>query len=251
MPANAGRNIIKLAAVSQQTGVHIIAPTGVHLPQYYVPNHWQHHYTEDELTELFIADVQAGIDIYDYSGPIVKRSVHKAGMVKLATGDAPINAHLEKIFRAVVNTHLETGVPILTHSNFGLHALAQAQLFAKLGAKLEHIVISHVDRNKDIAYHKALLDTGINVEYDSAFRWKPTEENYTYTLLKALLERYPTQITMGMDAARNTYWKSYGGQPGLNFLLTTFKTDLEKMGLQNYYQHIFFNNPQKLYTFWK
>jgi len=41
MPVDAGRNIRKLAEVSQRTGVHIIASTGIHLEQYYLPNHWR------------------------------------------------------------------------------------------------------------------------------------------------------------------------------------------------------------------
>lgn len=248
MPSDAGRNVLKLAEVSRRTGVHIIAPTGIHLEKYYLPNHWRYSYSEEQLTWLFIDDVMTGIDANDYNGPFVNRTPHKAGMIKLATGDEKITTHQEKIFRAVVNTHLETGVPILTHTNEGKHAIDQVELFAKLGARLEHIVISHVDRYQDIGYNRELLQTGIRVEYDSAFRWKE-KENWTYKLLETLLPEFPDQITMGMDAARNSYWLSYGGSPGLNFLLTTFKADLEQMGLGHYYENIFFKNPQHLYSF--
>jgi predicted metal-dependent phosphotriesterase family hydrolase len=250
MPADCGRNVRKLAEVSRRTGVHIIAPTGIHLEQYYLPNHWRYSYTEEQITRLFVADVQEGIDAHDYNGPYVQRTPHKAGMVKLATGDEKITAHQEKIFHAVVNTHQETGVPILTHTNFGKHALDQVNLFAKLGADLNHVVLSHVDRYQDISYNRELLQTGVKVEYDSAFRWK-NEPNWTYKLLEALLPEFPDQITMGMDAAKNSYWQSYGGEPGLNFLLTTFKKDLQQMGLGEYYENIFFKNPAQLYAFCK
>lgn len=248
MPANCGRNPLKLAEVSRRTGVNIIMATGIHLEQYYVPNHWRYSYSEEQLTQLFVEDVILGVDVQDYNGPYVNRSAHKAGVVKLATGDECISAHQEKIFHAVVNTHLETGVPILTHSNFGKHAMEQVVLFEKLGANLAHIVISHVDRYKDIGYNRALLQTGVKVEYDSAFRWKD-EENWTYKLLEALLPEFPDQITMGMDAAKSNYWKAYGGIPGLNFLLTTFKDDLREIGLADYYEKIFVDNPARLYSF--
>ena len=192
---------------------------------------------------------RVGIDIGDYGGPIVKRCEHKAGMIKLATGNDPISKHQEKIFRSVVNTHLETGVPILTHTNSGKQALEQVEMFDKLGADLGHIVISHMDKCKDVDYNRAVLETGVYVDYDSAFRWKEGEENWTYKLLTNLLADFPDQIVMGMDAAKNVYWRSYGGKPGLDFLLTTFKDDLKKMGLDQYYQQIFFDNPQKLYEF--
>lgn len=250
MPANCGRSPIKLAEVSKRTSVNIIMATGIHLEQYYLPNHWRYQYSADQLAQLFIDDIQIGADEYDYAGPLIKRTPYKAGMVKLATGDEKISSHQEKIFDAVVQCHLETGAPILTHSNFGKHAMDQVNLFEKLGARLDHIVISHVDRYKDINYHRDLLQTGVYLEYDSAFRWKE-QENWTYKLLEHLLDGFSDKITMGMDMAKHTYWKSYGGKPGMDFLLTTFKKDLENMGLSQFYHNIFYNNPQKLYSFFK
>ena len=249
MPANCGRNVLKLAEVSRMSHVHIIAPTGIHLEKYYPPNHWRYHLSEDELTELFIKDVEDGIDEHDYGCPVVKRTQHKAGLVKLATGDEQITPHQEKIFHSVVNTHLSTGVPILTHTNMGRHAMDQVNLFYKLGANLQHVVLSHVDKRKDIAWHKDLMQTGVYVEYDSHFRWKKGEENITYKLLEHLLPAYANRIVSGMDMARSTYWKSYGGRPGLMFLLTTFKDDLDKMGLGDYFEQMFFTNPQQLFSF--
>ncbi len=249
MPANCGRNVLKLAEVSRRSGIHIIVPTGIHLEQYYPPHHWRYQYNEDQLTRLFIADVEEGIDQYDYAGPIIERTPHRAGMIKLATGDEKFTPHQEMIFRAVVNAHRETGVPILTHTNYGRWALEQALLFDKLGADLGHVVLSHVDRYVDVDYHREVLQTGVRVEYDSAFRWKEGQENGTYHLLKALLPQYAAQITIGMDAAKYTYWRSYGGTPGLDFLLTTFRQDLETMELSAYYSEIMYDTPQKLYTF--
>jgi phosphotriesterase-related protein len=140
-------------------------------------------------------------------------------------------------------------VPILTHTNAGRHALAQVELFHLLGADLNHVVISHVDRCKDLGYHQALMRTGVRVEYDSAFRWKAGNENFTFNLLEKLLPDYPDQITAGMDAARHTYWKSYGGQPGLTYLLTDFVTELHKRDLADFQKKIFIENPKRLFTF--
>lgn len=251
MPVNAGRNVLLSAEISTTTGINFILPTGIHLDIYYPPSHWRYQYSEDQLTRLFIADIEDGIDKYDYNGPLVERTSHKAGLIKLATGDEPFSTHQETIFRAVVNAHSETGAPILTHTNFGKHALAQAELFDKFGADLHHVVLSHTDRNKDLAYHHALMQTGVSVEWDSAFRWKAGEENWTYTLLEKLLPDYPNQITVGMDAAKNTYWRSYGGKPGLDFLLTTFKDELSKRQLEGYFENIFVHNPKRIFSFSK
>ncbi|RAJ10221.1 phosphotriesterase family protein [Arenibacter echinorum] len=251
MPSNCGRNILKSVEVSQSSGVNIIVPTGIHLEIYYPENHWRYQYSEDQMTELFIDDIEKGIDQFDYSGPFVKRTQYKAGLIKLATGDGPITPHQEKIFRAVVNAHLETGAPILTHTNFGKQALEQAKLFKKLGANLQHVVLSHVDRAKELNYNMAVLDMGVRLEYDSAFRWKEQEPNYTLNLLENLLPKYPDQITLGMDMAKNAYWKSYGGSPGLNYLIETIPQFLKSKGLEEHYKKVFFDNPKRLYAFSK
>ena len=149
-----------------------------------------------------------------------------------------------------MNAHLATGSPILTHTNFGEHALEQANYFDKLGADLNHVVLSHVDRNKDIEYIKAVLDTGVKVEFDSAFRWdKKDQDNHTLKLLEILLPIYPDQITLGMDMARNTYWKSYGGSPGLNYLLETIPGFLKVRNMEEFYLKLFFDNPKQLFSF--
>jgi len=249
MPAACGRNVLKLAEVSRNSKVNIIAPTGIHLEIYYPPNHWRYHLSVDELTDLFIKDITEGIDEYDYNSPVIKRTAHKAGMIKLATGDEQFTTHQHKIFEAVVNAHRITGVPILTHTNNGKQAIEQVELFLKLGADISHVVLSHVDRRKDISFHKDLMQTGVYVEYDSHFRWKTKNDNWTYNLLEKLLPDYADRIVIGMDMARNTYWRSYGGNPGLIYLLTEFKDELKKRGLDSFYEKLFFLNPQKLFTF--
>ena len=249
MPANCGRSVEKLAEVSRRSKVNIIAPTGMHLEMYYLPNHWRYSYTSDQLTRLFTDDITLGIDRHDYGGPIVERTPYKAGMIKLATADDRITAHQHKIFEAVVNAHLETGVPILTHTNGGQLAMEQVELFHKLGADLSHVVISHVDKHKDIGFHHDLMQTGVYVEYDNHFRWKTIDDNWTLTLLQTLLPLYADRIVLGMDMAKNSYWKSYGGTPGLTYLLTQFRQELTNRGMFNYLEKLFFTNPQKLYTF--
>jgi len=249
MPSACGRNALKLAEVAINSGVNIIAPTGLHAEIYYPPNHWRYHLSVDEMTELFVKDITEGIDEYDYNCPIVKRTPHKAGMIKLATGDNKITVHQRKIFEAVVNAHLETGAPILTHTNGGKLAMAQVELFSKLGAGLNHLVISHVDKQTDLSFHHDLLQTGVYVEYDSHFRLKMRGDNWVFTLLENMLPHYANRIVLGMDMAKNTYWKSYGGKPGLAWLLAEFRQELETRGIGDYFEELFFANPKNLYSF--
>ncbi|MCC6239528.1 MAG: aryldialkylphosphatase [Phycisphaerales bacterium] len=250
MPCACGRNVMKLAAISRATGVHILCPTGLHLQKYYPPGHWSQHLSEDELANLFVADIQQGIDVNDYNGPQCQRSNHKAGLIKIASGLDHLDEHTRRLFAAAAQTHRRTGAPILTHTEQGTAALEQIEFLGGHGVDLAQVVISHTDRKPDLAYHRQILASGVKVEYDSGFRWKNRVDNPTLTLVARLIHEFPHQILLGMDAAKSTYWSSYGGKPGHTFLLTTFSTMLKQAGLTEADLHrIFVENPRLAYTF--
>ena len=249
IPCDCGRNVRKLAAVAQTTGVHIVCPTGLHLAKYYDPGHWGNRYSEDELSELFISDIDEGIDRGDYGGPLVRRTRHRAGVIKVATG-TQMTVREEKIFVAAGHAHSRTGCPILTHTEQGTLALDQLERFRRSGVDLRHVCLSHTDRRPDLGYHREILSSGVRVEFDSAFRWKQGERNPTLELLLALLPEFPDQLMLGMDAARRTYWRSYGGNPGLAFLLTEFSRVLHASGVTAAdWRRIFVTTPATTFAF--
>ena len=43
----------KLAELARRTGLHVIAPTGLHHERFYGPAHWSQQVTVDELAGLF------------------------------------------------------------------------------------------------------------------------------------------------------------------------------------------------------
>ncbi|MFZ9938275.1 MAG: phosphotriesterase family protein [Luteolibacter sp.] len=248
MPCAAGRNVLKLARISKATGVHILCPTGLHLPDYYDPGHWGKRCTATELAELFIADLTEGIDRNDHAGPMIERTIHRAGLIKIATG-REITPRARRVFEAAAMAHRQTGSPILTHTEQGDLGLEQVAMLEDHGVDLHHVVLSHLDRKPDIAYHREILSSGVRVEYDSAFRWK-SAENPTLDLVEKLLPEFPEQIMLGMDAARPAYWTSYGGSPGLSWLLNDFTKMMRSRGITDaLWNRVFITNPASTYQF--
>ena len=253
MPCSSGRNVLKLAEISRRSKVHIVCPTGYHLKKYYPQGHWGTRVSTEELVELFVADICEGIDSNDYAGPFCERTTHCAGIIKVAGGLDKLDEHEQRLFEAAAQTHLMTGAPILTHTEKGTAGLEQVELFEEYGVDLSHVILSHTDRKPDHYYHKELLSTGVNLEYDAAFRWKETDGNPTRDLVVAMKDAgYISQIMLGMDAARRSYWTSYGGKPGLVYLLTTFSKILREAGIHTGdLKMIFQDNPARAYTFRK
>lgn len=250
MPCDSGRNPVKLAEISRNSGVHIVCPTGLHLEQYYDKGHWGFTYTEDQITQLFVADINDGIDSNDYNGPLVNRTEHRAGLIKVAGAKDKLTDHQCKTFTCAARAQVETGCPILTHCEQGAAALEQIDIFSSNGADLNHVCLSHTDRKFDFEYHREVLSTGVKLEYDSAFRWKEDQGNPTLDLLVKLLPEFPDQIMLGMDTARRSYWKHYGGSPGLSFLLTDYVPRLKEAGVTNELLHkLWVTTPAATYSF--
>src|SRR3954468_6581239 len=250
MPSDAGRNANKLAELSTRTGVHIIAPTGLHHDRYYGPAHWSHRVSAEDLAELFVLDITDGIDELDYSGPIVRRTPYRAGVIKGAGSlDGPSERD-RKVFEAAAIAHLRTGVPILTHCEGGTGALEQVELLTALGVDPSHVTLSHVDKVSDRAYHRELLAGGVSLESDQSFR-STDEPNPTAGLIAAMIDDgYGDRIVLGMDAARRGYYRVYGGSPGMTWLLDGFTELLEAAGVgADARRRLFVDNPARAFAF--
>lgn len=250
MPADCGRNPSKLAELSRRTGVRIVASTGLHHEKFYGPSHWSTRATEEELADLFVADVDIGIDQRDYGGPVVERTDVRAGLVKVGGSEGGPSARDLPIFRAAAEASARTGVPIHTHCEAGTGALDQIRVLTEAGVPAERISLSHVDKVVDLGYHRDLLATGAYAVYDQAFRWGQRENGTLRLLEAAVADGHADRIMLGMDAARQSYYRAFGGAPGLPYLLTAFKNEMEARGLGPEMRHRFFvENPARAFAF--
>ena len=250
MPADCGRNPPKLAELARRTGVQIVASTGLHHERFYGPSHWSLRASDGELADLFSADVADGIDERDYSGPIVRRTGIRAGTVKIAGSQGGPSERDRPIFRAAAAAHLRTGVPVLTHCEAGTGALEQIRVLVDAGVAAEHVSLSQVDQVVDRGYHRDLFATGAFAVYDQAFRWGDGDNGTLRLLEWAVADGHAGQVMLGMDAARQGYYRAFGGKPGLPYLLREFSDELDARGIGPDLRHQFFvDNPARVFTF--
>ncbi len=251
MPADCGRNAATLAEISRRSGVHVIAPTGLHHERYYHDRHWSALLDGEEIAALFAADVTDGIDANDYGGPVVRRTPHRAGVIKVAGGAEGLTPIQEKVFAAAAATHRQTGVPILTHCEEGRAGPLQARCLADRGVDPAHVVLSHTDKVVDRGYQREIFAAGAMVEYDQGFRWPRGAENGTLTLLEwAFEDGFGDRVVLGMDAARRGHWTVHGGTPGLAWLLSTFAALMAGRGIGPVEQaRLFVANPARAFAF--
>jgi predicted metal-dependent phosphotriesterase family hydrolase len=240
MPIDAGRNVAKLAEISRRTGVHVVAPTGIHHARFYADDHWSAQASEDDLAERFTSEATIGIDGLE----------HRAGVIKVAGSEGGPSARDARIFRAAAQAYRRTGIPILTHCEAGTGALQQVRLLAEQGVDLRHVILSHVDKVVDRGYHRELAASGAVLAYDQAMRWGDAD-NGTLRLLSGMAEDgLIGSVVLGMDAARQGYLRAYGGSPGLTYLVGEFAELMTRTGLDVTVQHaLFVDNPARAFTF--
>ncbi len=247
MPAGSGRDIHRLAEVSRRSGIHIVATTGLHTAKYYGTVAWESTDSVDQLAERFIADVQDGIDRHDHLSGEVDRSGHRAGIIKVATAHMPDEARDGRVFEAAAIAAAATGAPILTHCEAGLGAPNQIEALLALDVPLERVVISHTDKITDLGYHRDLLASGVNLEYDQALRQSESDGGVTAHLLANMIEEgFLSQLMLGTDGARRTLWQSLGGGPGLAWLASGFRLTMAASGIGESEQtELFVANPAR------
>lgn len=247
MPAAGGRHPDRLAAISEQTGVAIVAMTGLHTPKYYLHHPWALDADPDQLAELFIADIEVGIDRYDYTGPVIERTEFRAGIIKVATEVAEVSGRALRVFAGAAEAARQTGTSILTHTEAGVGAHEQVEAFRDLAFPLDRVVVSHTDKITDSQYHLDLLESGVMVEFDQALRQPAGTENWTAELTAMVVEAgFVEQVMFGTDGARRTLWSALGGGPGLAWMRTGFVDALTERGVSPVQvSTLFETNPQR------
>jgi len=249
-----GRDIRKLLKVTENVKLNIIAATGFHKGEFYDnATHWVNTYSVETIAELLIADIEEGIDIYDYMGPVVERSLAKAGVIKIATGYGTITPFEDKFIHAAALAQKETGAAISTHTQHGTMAVEQVQRLTKYGASPERIILGHVQRNPDPWYHKRICSMGASLMYDGGYRIKYLPDSSRVNLIKMLIDAgYEKHILLGVDAGKASYQKAYGGGVGIDYDLTVFKPRMIEDGIpENAIEDIFVNNPARLFALQK
>jgi phosphotriesterase-related protein len=150
-----GRDVGFMKRVAEETGVRIVACTGIYSYDY-LPHYFENR-DVDVMADHFVEDIEIGVQGTDI----------RAAFLKCAADAAGVTAHVEKIHRAVARASLQTGAPIMAHS---MPALAtgprQVEIFAEEGVEMSKVQIAHCGDSEDVEYIQGLIDTGVYVGLD-------------------------------------------------------------------------------------
>ncbi len=245
MPVASGRDPVRLAEIARRSGVAVVAVTGLHHDRYYGPLHWTNRVPVDTLAELFVADLVDGMDRFDYTSPVVDRTPHRAGVVKVATsGDVP-DARDRRNLEAAAAASVATGCPVLTHCEDGRGAPAQVAALVGHGVPASAVLVSHVDKARDVGYAVEVAASGCHVELDQNLRQagEGVRAHHLDIIEAIVAAGFGDRIVLGTDGARRSLWTSHGGSPGLAWLATGWVELLVERGLGAWRDAFLHDNP--------
>jgi phosphotriesterase-related protein len=191
-----GRDVRFMKRVSEETGVNLIACTGIYSYDY-LPHYFENR-DIDVMADHFVEDIENGIQ----GTPI------RAAFLKCAADAAGVTENVEKIHRAVARASLKTGAPIMAHS---MPAVAtgprQVEIFEEEGVDLSRVQIAHCGDSDDVGYIEGLLAKGVYVGLDryGLEMYLPIDKRNA-TAAELLRRGHAERLTISQDFCASIDW---------------------------------------------
>lgn len=247
-PLGLGRDPVGLVEISQRTGLHIIAATGVHHHRHYRTDHPVHGWDEQTLADCFVTELVTGL----YPDPFAqaRRVVARAGVIKVGIDYWEIGDFERRVLNAAGEAHRRTGAPVVCHLELGTAAWEAAELLERSGVDRHKLVLAHIDRNPDAGLHTELAQSGVYLGYDGAARAKYWPDSVLIECLLAVADQgQEDQLLLGGDVARRTSFIAYGGMPGMEYLGKRFVPRLLEAAGPGLVDRVLVQNPARAFSF--
>ncbi|MES5820300.1 phosphotriesterase [Streptomyces sp. RG80] len=207
-PYGLGRRAADLPALSRESGVLVVAATGLHQAVHYDDRTLAD--LRGRLAEVFVAELTDGIGI----------SGVRAGIIKVAGGFHALDAHARRTMSAAAEAHHATGAPIAVHLELGTGALDVLDLLCgELGVPPHRVILGHLNRSPDSVVHLQAAASGCYLAFDGPSRANHATDWRMPEAVRALAEAgFGDRLLLGGDTTTAAA-RSVNGGPGMPYLL--------------------------------
>lgn len=226
-PYGMGRRADELAALSRESGVHIVAATGLHQAAHYPPELLDS--VRDSLAELFVREITEGV---------AGGGGARAGLIKVAGGFHGLDTHARLTMRAAAEAHHRTGAAVAVHLELGTGALDVLDLLCgELGVAPDRVILGHLNRSPDFAGHRQAAAAGAYLGFDGPSRANHATDWRMPEALKALAEAgFADRLLLGGDTVTPD-------TPGMPYLLRRVRPRLELALGEELVERVLVANP--------
>nr|WP_244299033.1 phosphotriesterase [Streptomyces viridochromogenes] len=236
-PYGLGRRAADLPPLSRESGVHVVAATGLHQAV---------HYDEDtlaglrgRLAEVFVSELTTGIGV----------SGVRAGLIKVAGGFHGLDAHARWTMAAAAEAHHATGATITVHLELGTGALDVLDLLCgELGVPPHRVVLGHLNRSPDLVVHRQAAESGCYLAFDGPSRTNHATDWRMPDAVRALADAgFGDRLLLGADTTTAAA-RSVGGGPGMPYLLRRVRPRLVHAVGEDLVGRVLTENPGRAFA---
>lgn len=191
-PLDLGRDVDVNIEVTNRTGVRFVMATGIYQRFGEIVDYFRLR-DVDVLVDAFVHDLREGIQGTDV----------RAGFIKTAVDEPGMTPDVEKVHRAAARASLETGAPIMVHSNARLRTGLEAlRILSEESVPLDRVQIAHVGDAEEPGYAHAVLAAGAYIGLDryGADNWLSTPKRNA-VLLELCEQGHSSKVILGHDYA--------------------------------------------------
>ena len=253
-----GRNPTLLRYISEITGLHVIAGTGLYVDSFHPE--WVQRASIDETAERFISDITVGIDGTDIRAGIIGE-IGTSGVDQGSRKSEKVGHYTdgeEKALKAAAQAAIETGVAVSLHIDRRAHGAEHViEVLLSEGLPPHRVVAGHMDICEDIEYDIRVAELGVFVQYDG-FGREYYSDNVGVSYPKdvdrigrvaAMIERgYVNQLTLSEDVSLKMDLVQFGGM-GYAHLLKTIVPIFDEIGISRRdVNAMLIDNPKEILT---
>ncbi|MFF4633856.1 phosphotriesterase family protein [Streptomyces griseorubiginosus] len=236
-PYGLGRRAADLPALSRESGVRIVAATGLHQAVHYDDATLAG--LRGRLAEVFVAELTEGIGT----------SGVRAGLIKVAGGFHALDAHARWTMTAAAEAHHATGAPIAVHLELGTGALDVLDLLCgELAVPPHRVVLGHLNRSPDLTVHREAAASGCYLAFDGPSRTHHATDWRMPDAVRALAEAgHGDRLLLGGDTTTAAA-RSVNGGPGMPYLLRRVRPRLAVELGEEAVRRILTDNPGRAFA---
>ncbi len=216
-PYGMGRRAAELPRLARESGVRIVAATGLHQAAHYSPELLAR--VGADLAGLFVGELTEGIG---GTGP-------RAGMIKVAGGFHGLDRHARHTMTAAAEAQRATGAALGVHLELGTGALDVLDLLCgTLAVPPDRVILGHLNRSPDLVVHRAAAEAGAYLAFDGPSRAHHATDWRLPEALAALADAgFADRILLGGDTT-TAGARSVNGGPGMPYLLRRHRERLAR-----------------------
>ncbi|MEV5343717.1 phosphotriesterase [Streptomyces sp. NPDC052676] len=215
-PYGMGRRAAELPVLSRETGVRVVAATGLHQAAHYDDATLDG--LRGRLTEVFVAELTEGIGA----------SGVRAGLIKVAGGFHALDAHARWTMTAAAEAHHATGAPVAVQLELGTGALDVLDLLCgESGVQPHRVILGHLNRSPDPVAHRQAAASGAYLAFDGPSRAHHATDWRMPDAVRRLADAgFADRLLLGGDTTTSAARSVHGG-PGMPYLLRRVRPRLE------------------------